>query len=76
MRSAGSGFPCSEIATRSFPFTPGAAIDVPESVSVASSAVFHYRKMVSEGSFELSRNSPQKQRQRRGPTLIPVNMLT
>jgi len=49
MRSAGATFPCLEMATRSFPFTPGAAIDVPESVSLASSAVFHYGRMVNEG---------------------------
>lgn len=76
MRSAGALFPCSEIATKSFPFTPGAAIDVPESVAVASSAVFHYGKMVNEMSLNMSKHSPQKQHQRRAPTLMPVNMLT
>jgi len=41
MRTAGGMFPL-ESATSSFPFTPGAAIDVPESVALALSSSFHY----------------------------------
>jgi len=44
MSSAGGLLPWSERATSSFPFTPGAAMEVPEAVNVASSPVFHYGK--------------------------------
>lgn len=57
MRSAGvvsSGLEL-ESATSSFPFTAGAAIDVPESVSVELLPVFHYVKMVNEVIFGISK---------------------
>ena len=53
MRSAGAMRPYLESATSSFPFTPGAAIEVPESAILASSLVFHYENMVNQESFEI-----------------------
>jgi len=44
MSSGGVLLPWSESATSSFPFTPGAAIEVPENVAVAVSVAFVYGK--------------------------------
>ena len=76
MRPVGVMLPYLESATSSFPFTPGAAIDVPESVSVAVSVVLHYMNVINGGLFVISKSSQRKERQRRGPTLVAIDILT
>ena len=77
MSSAGAMLPYLESATSSFPFTPGAAIEVPESVLFSLSlSPIHYEKDgqsgsgVVRGTQKLTADSTATPRSHTGATLV------